>query len=598
MRARSRAFSASSSRSFGGAFVTRWSSRCWVTWAISSTASSKAAWLAWLGFVDPLTLRTYWREAARTSSVVAGGSKLCSCRMFRHMPPSLLLRTDRDTPFAVKSIWPLSVAWRTMEDMPTTAAAPHPVTTPAQTTLILRVLTVATFVVILNETIMNNAIPRLMDDFHVTETSAQWLTTAFMLTMAVVIPMTGWLMRRLATRRTFALAMGLFTVGTTIAAAAPSFEVLVAARVVQAGGTAVMIPLLMTTLMDLVPVADRGRTMGNVSLVIAVAPAMGPAVSGVLLELGTWRLIFIAVLPIAAASLALGLRLLPDTGEREDSRLDLPSVALAVVGFGGIVYGLSGLGGGHGGEGGPAPEPVVDPLLAAGIAALALAVFAWRQLTLARTGDPLMDLRTFRHRSFTGAFVTMCLGFAALISSVILLPIHLQRGLGLSTLETGLLLIPGGLAMGLLGPSIGRLYDRIGARPLVVPGAVGMTLSLTLFAVLLPHVGMWTVLVLHVLLSLSLALLFTPLFTAGLGSLPHSLHAHGSALLGSSQQVFGAAGTATSIAVMTLVAGADPTTAERTSGVQAAFVMLAVAAAVTIGTCLMVSTPAEDPADE
>ncbi|MCW4601694.1 DHA2 family efflux MFS transporter permease subunit [Janibacter hoylei] len=349
--------------------------------------------------------------------------------------------------------------------MPTTAAAPHPVTTPAQTTLILRVLTVATFVVILNETIMNNAIPRLMDDFHVTETSAQWLTTAFMLTMAVVIPMTGWLMRRLATRRTFALAMGLFTVGTTIAAAAPSFEVLVAARVVQAGGTAVMIPLLMTTLMDLVPVADRGRTMGNVSLVIAVAPAMGPAVSGVLLELGTWRLIFIAVLPIAAASLALGLRLLPDTGEREDSRLDLPSVALAVVGFGGIVYGLSGLGGGHGGEGGPAPEPVVDPLLAAGIAALALAVFAWRQLTLARTGDPLMDLRTFRHRSFTGAFVTMCLGFAALISSVILLPIHLQRGLGLSTLETGLLLIPGGLAMGLLGPSIGRLYDRIGARP-------------------------------------------------------------------------------------------------------------------------------------
>lgn len=482
-----------------------------------------------------------------------------------------------------------------MEDMPTTAAPPHPVTTPAQTTLILRVLTVATFVVILNETIMNNAIPRLMDDFGIPETSAQWLTTAFMLTMAVVIPMTGWIMQRLATRRTFALAMGLFTVGTTIAAAAPSFEVLVAARVVQAGGTAVMIPLLMTTLMDLVPVADRGRTMGNVSLVIAVAPAMGPAVSGVLLELGTWRLIFLAVLPIAVASLVLGLRLLPDTGEREHSRLDLPSVALAVVGFGGIVYGLSSLGGGHGGEGGPAPEPVVDPLLAAGMAVIALTFFVWRQLALARTGDPLMDLRAFRHRSFTGAFVTMCLGFAALISSVILLPIHLQRGLGLSTLETGLLLIPGGLAMGLLGPSIGRLYDRIGARPLVVPGAVGMTVSLGLFALLLPHVGMWTVLVLHVLLSLSLALLFTPLFTAGLGSLPHSLHAHGSALLGSSQQVFGAAGTATSVAVMSLVAGADPTTAERTSGVQAAFVMLAIAAVVTIATCLLVSTPVEDP---
>ena len=482
--------------------------------------------------------------------------------------------------------------------MPSPAASPHPVTTPAQTTLVLRVLTVATFVVILNETIMNNAIPRLMDEFDVPETTAQWLTTAFMLTMAVVIPMTGWIMRRLATRRTFALAMGLFTLGTTIAAAAPTFEVLVAARVVQAAGTAIMIPLLMTTLMDLVPVADRGRTMGNVSLVIAVAPAMGPAVSGILLELGTWRLIFLAVLPIAAAALWLGLRHLPDVGEREDSRLDILSVALATVGFGGLVYGLSGLGGGHAGPGAPAPEPVVDPALAAGVAAIALLAFVLRQISLGRDGDPLMDLRAFTHRSFTGAFVTMCLGFAALISSVILLPIHLQRGLGLTTLETGLLLIPGGLAMGLLGPTIGRLYDRIGARPLVVPGAVGMTVTLGLFTVLVPHVGQWTILVLHVLLSLSLALLFTPLFTAGLGSLPSSLYAHGSALLGSSQQVFGAAGTATSIAVMSLVAGADPTVAERASGVQVAFGMLTVLAAIAVVTCLMVTTPSDDTAGD
>ena len=232
------------------------------------------------------------------------------------------------------------------------------------------------------------------------------------------------------------------------------------------------------------------------------------------------------------------------------------------------------------------------------VSVLALALFAWRQIRLQRGADPLLDLRAFTYGGYTAAFGTMCLSFMAFLATIILLPIHLQRGLGLSTLETGLLLIPGGLAMGLLGPSIGRLYDRIGARPLVVPGAVGMTLSLTLFAVLLPHVGMWTVLVLHVLLSLSLALLFTPLFTAGLGSLPHSLHAHGSALLGSSQQVFGAAGTATSIAVMSLVAGSDPSTAERTSGVQAAFVMLAVAAAVSVATCLLVSTPVEDPADE
>lgn len=479
--------------------------------------------------------------------------------------------------------------------MPTTAAAPHPATTPAQTTLVLRVLTVAAFVVILNETIMNNAIPRLMADFDVQATTAQWLTTSFMLTMAVVIPMTGWIMQRLAVRRTFALAMGLFTLGTTAAAVAPVFEVLVAARVVQATGTAVMIPLLMTTLMNLVSVEERGRTMGNVSLVIAVAPAMGPAVSGLLLRLGSWRLIFLAVLPIAVAALWIGLRHLPEVGEREDSALDLLSVALATIGFGGLVYGLSSIGGGgETPDGAPAPDPLVNPVLAAGVAAVALAAFAWRQRALVRTGDPLMDLRTLRHRSFTAAFLTMCLGFGALISSLILLPMHLQEGLGLTTLDAGLLLIPGGLAMGLLGPTVGRLYDRLGARPLVLPGSIGMTLSLALMTLLVPSSGPWTLLVLHVLLSLSLALLLTPLFTAGLGALPKSLYAHGSALLGSSQQVFGAAGTATSIAVMALVAGSDPTTTELGRGAQAGFALLTALASITIVSGLFVSTPDED----
>ena len=483
--------------------------------------------------------------------------------------------------------------------MPTVAAEPHPVSTPAQTTLVLRVLTVATFVVILNETIMNNAIPRLMDDFGVPATSAQWLTTSFMLTMAVVIPMTGWIMQRLAIRRTFALAMGLFSLGTTVAAVAPVFELLVAARVVQATGTAVMIPLLMTTLMNLVPVADRGRTMGNVSLVIAVAPAMGPAVSGVLLRIGSWRLIFLAVLPIALVALWIGLRQLPEVGERVDSTLDMLSVVLATIGFGGLVYGLSALGGGgHATEGTPAPEPVVDPLMAAGVALVALVAFVWRQRALVDAGDPLMDLRTLRHRSFTGAFVTMCLGFSALISSLILLPMHLQDGLGLSTLEAGILLIPGGLSMGLLGPTIGRLYDRVGARPLVLPGSIGMTLSLALITLLVPTVGPWAILVLHVLLSLSLALLFTPLFTAGLGALPQHLYAHGSALLGSSQQVFGAAGTATSIAVMALVAGSDPSATELARGAQAGFALLTALASITIVTGLLVATPEEDPAGE
>src|SRR5918998_1574427 len=186
---------------------------------------------------------------------------------------------------------------------------------PGRTPAVVRLLVIATFVVILNETIMINAIPRLMESFRVSEQAAQWVSTAFMLTMAAVIPVTGWFLQRVTTRAAYATAMGVFLTGTTLAAVAPTFEVLLAGRVVQAAGTAVMMPLLMTTLMTVVPESDRGRVMGQVTLAISCAPALGPAVSGVILELGSWRLIFVFVLPVAALVALAGMRQLEDIGE-------------------------------------------------------------------------------------------------------------------------------------------------------------------------------------------------------------------------------------------------------------------------------------------
>ncbi len=209
---------------------------------------------------------------------------------------------------------------------------------------ILRWLVGATFVVILNETIMINAIPRLMADFAVNANAAQWLSTAFMLTMAVVIPITGWFLQRVTTRFAFGLAMGTFCAGTLLAAFAWSFPVLLVARVVQAGGTAVMMPLLMTTLMAVVPMHDRGRVMGNVMLAMSVAPAIGPAVSGVILSSFSWRWIFLFVLPIAAAIGIFGYRRLINVGEPVASSVDWLSVVIAAIGFGSLVYGLSEVG--------------------------------------------------------------------------------------------------------------------------------------------------------------------------------------------------------------------------------------------------------------
>ncbi|HEY0239756.1 MAG TPA: MFS transporter, partial [Friedmanniella sp.] len=190
---------------------------------------------------------------------------------------------------------------------------------------VIAILLVATFVVILNETIMNVALPRLMEDLSVNARTGQWLATVFMLTLAVVIPTTGFLLQRLTTRQVFVTAMILFSTGTLLAAVSPAFWLLLPARVVQASGTAMMLPLLITTILTLVPVERRGSVMGTVTVVISVAPAIGPTVSGIVLHFFPWRFMFILVLPIALGALFFGVKKLKNVGTPGAARLDVPS---------------------------------------------------------------------------------------------------------------------------------------------------------------------------------------------------------------------------------------------------------------------------------
>ncbi|MFF9144800.1 DHA2 family efflux MFS transporter permease subunit [Streptomyces sp. NPDC014861] len=470
------------------------------------------------------------------------------------------------------------------------AAHATPTPSPARVTAVLRILVLSTFVVLLNETIMVNAIPRLMREFEVSAAAAGWLSTAFMLTMAVVIPVTGWFLQRVTTRTAFTLAMALFLAGTALAAAAPVFPVLLAARVIQASGTAVMMPLLMTTLMTLVPPHERGKVMGNITLVISVAPALGPAVSGVLLELGSWRLLFLAVLPIAGAMAVFGRLKLVDIGEPQAGPIDWVSVPLAAAGFGALVYGLSGLGAEN------AAEAAVPPAATTAIGAVLVGLFVWRQLVLQRSSTPLLDLRALTFRHFSVALGLMCVSFMALMGAFILLPLYLQEVCDLTSLQTGLLLIPGGLTMGLLGPQVGKLYDRFGAPRLVVPGAVITALCLALLALTAEQTSPWLVLVLHVALSAGMAFVFTPVFTSGLSVLPPHLYPHGSAILGSLQQVAAAAGTALVISVMSgraaaAAAGGADATGALGAGIRWGFAVGAALGALAVLVALLVRTP-------
>ncbi|MGJ8722776.1 MAG: MFS transporter, partial [Salinibacterium amurskyense] len=216
--------------------------------------------------------------------------------------------------------------------------------------LVIALMLAATFVVFLNETSLVVAIPRIMEDLNIEPSTAQWLSTSFMLTMAVVIPITGFLIQRFTTRSIFIAAMSLFTAGTLLGAIAPTFFILIVGRVIQASGTAIMLPLLMTTVMTLVPPATRGKTMGNVSIVMSMAPAVGPTVAGLVLAVFDWRWVFIVMIPISVTALMLGITKVRNVTEPRKVSIDVLSVILSAVAFAGLIYGLSSLGESASGE--------------------------------------------------------------------------------------------------------------------------------------------------------------------------------------------------------------------------------------------------------
>ena len=470
------------------------------------------------------------------------------------------------------------------------SGAPAPGTAPDRPGLVIGLLVASAFVMILNETIMSVAIPHLVVDLDVTATTAQWLTSGFLLTLAVVIPTTGFLLERFSPRQIYLASMVLFSTGTLVAALAPGFPVLLAGRVVQAGGTALMIPLLMTTVMRLFAPDRRGSMMGTISIVIAVAPAIGPTISGAILNTLSWRWMFWLVLPLALIALAAGARFLRLTSETRVIPLDLLSVALSGIGFSGLVYGFSALGASaQGGSRVPPWVPVV-------VGVAGLAAFVARQIALQRRDRALLDLRPFTYRSFVVMVVLAALVFMSLLGAgAILLPIFLQDVVGASAFATGLAVLPGGLVLGLLGRPVGRLFDRVGARPLMIPGSIGMAASLWLFASLGPQTSLGVVVAIHMLLMGSLGLMLTPLLTEALAVLPESLYSHGSAIMTTLQQVAGAAGTALFVAVAA-IAAQNPQGVPDAAGLRTAFGFAGTVALVAVVVAFMIRRRPADPA--
>lgn len=444
------------------------------------------------------------------------------------------------------------------------------------------------FISILNQTLLATATPHIMGEFDLSENTGQWLTTIFMLVNGVMIPITAFLIETFTTRKLFMAAMGLFTVGTVICALAPNFPVLIAGRVVQASGAGILIPLTMTVVFSVFAPNERGTAMGMVGLVIAFAPAIGPTLSGWIVENAPWRTMFYIMLPIALIDMAIAYRVLKNVTERTFPKVDFPSIALSVVGFGGLLYGFSSAGNiGWG-------SPRVVATLAVG--SVALVIFILRQF---RLPQPILEFRVFKNRTFTIATVIGMLVFMSLIGAETILPIYMQNMAGFSALQSGMMIMPGAVLMGIMNPIAGRLMDKYGARWLGIVGMSLVTITTLLYTRLSPETTFTYVTVVFAFRMLGIAMVMMPITTAGLNQLSLNLVPHGTAMNNTMRQVSASIGTAILVTVMTMSAldtGPGATAMDRIHGVNVSFGVASVLAFAGLVLAFFIRSPRQEAA--
>ncbi|PJJ42953.1 DHA2 family lincomycin resistance protein-like MFS transporter [Glutamicibacter mysorens] len=409
---------------------------------------------------------------------------------------------------------------------------------------IIASLALAAFMMILNETVLTVALPGIMQDMGISASTGQWLTTGFLLTLSVVIPTTGFLLQRFAHRSLFLFAIISFILGTAIAVVAPSFAFLLLGRIVQAVGTAIVLPLLMSTTLALVPVHLRGTVMGLNSIVIGVAPAIGPTVSGAIVHALGWHYIFVLMLPIAVVVLVLGAIFfkLPSTARK--LKVDSASVLLSALAFGFLVYGISSIE--------QAADNATMMIASFGIGLMALALFIIRQVKLAPSGRELLNLTPFALRTFSFAIAIIMIAFGTLLGSLMIVPILLESGQGIDSLQIGIMLLPGGLAQAIASPIFGRIYDKRGPRPVLIPGALLLAAGQWMYTTVTVQTELWMFMLCHIVFSIGLALLMTGLMPSAMASVDPRLFGHGSAIFNTAQQLGGAIGTTIFVTVMSL----------------------------------------------
>ncbi|MDO5359461.1 MAG: MDR family MFS transporter [Jeotgalicoccus sp.] len=403
----------------------------------------------------------------------------------------------------------------------------------AKTLPIMVALIIGAFFAILNETLLNIALTTLMAEFDITLSTVQWVATGFMLVMAIVIPVSPLLMGWFTTRQLFIGTMVTFFIGTVIAAMAPSFGVLLLGRMIQAIGTGLIMPIMFNVFLLIYPPHKRGKIMGIVGLVIMFAPAIGPTLSGIIVEYFGWRFLFIFVMPFTIFSILFALKYLVNITEMTKPKIDWISIVYSTIGLGSTIYGFS-----HAGESadGFMTPSVFIPII---IGVISILLFVFRQLKL---DEPLMDLRVFKFPMFSHAVVLFVIIIMVMFASELILPVFMQGPMGLTAAAAGLLLLPGSLLNGIMSPFMGALFDKVGPKVMMIPATIILAVTMFMFSNLTAETPEWVIIVGFMLIMLSVSATMMPAETNGLNQLPKHLYAHGTAVVSTLQPLAGAIG--------------------------------------------------------
>ncbi|RBW68834.1 MDR family MFS transporter [Bacillus taeanensis] len=400
---------------------------------------------------------------------------------------------------------------------------------------------IGAFFAILNETLLNIALTELMDVFKIDTPTVQWLVTGFMLVMGVLMPVSALLIQSFTTRQMFIGVMTIFLSGTVLAGFSINFPMLLTGRMIQAAGTGLLLPIIMNALLLLYPPDVRGKMMGTFGLVIMFAPALGPTLSGVIVDFLGWRWLFLSVIPFALFSILFALKYLQNVGEVTRPKVDKLSIILSSVGIGGLVYGFSSVGEN---EGGALSITVVAVIT---ISIISLIGFVRRQMKLE---EPLLDVRVFKYKDYAQGIIIFVIVIMALFASEIVMPMYLQGPLGFEAKMTGLMLLPGALLSGLLSPVMGTLFDKYGPRKLIIPGMILLVGVMMLFSNINDSIPAWSFVIAYIILMLGITAIMMPSQTNALNALPVHLYPHGTAIATTLQPIAGALGVSVFVSIM------------------------------------------------